>query len=41
MQNGFGREIELLSPQETHDRWPIIDELAGLAGATFSPRDGL
>ncbi|HTI32772.1 MAG TPA: FAD-dependent oxidoreductase, partial [Miltoncostaea sp.] len=41
MQNGFGRDIELLSPQEVHDRWPIIDEVSDLGGATFSPRDGL
>jgi sarcosine oxidase subunit beta len=41
MQNGFGREIELLSPAEVRRRWPIIDEVTDLGGATFSPRDGL
>ncbi|MGE0028604.1 MAG: NAD(P)/FAD-dependent oxidoreductase [Thermoleophilia bacterium] len=41
MQNGFGRDIELLSPREVHDRWPVIDEVSDLGGATFSPRDGL
>ena len=41
MQNGFGREVELLSPAEVGRRWPYIDQLDDLAGATFSPKDGL
>ena len=41
MQNRFGRGIERLSPAEVSSRWPFIDQLDGLAGATFSPRDGL
>ena len=41
MQNRHGREVELLSPSEVARRWPTIDGLAGVAGATFSPRDGL
>jgi sarcosine oxidase, subunit beta len=41
MQNRFGRAIERLSPAEVSRRWPFIDQLDGVAGATFSPRDGL
>ena len=41
MQNRFGRGIERLSPVEVSRRWPFIDQLDGVAGATFSPRDGL
>jgi sarcosine oxidase subunit beta len=41
MQNRHGREVELLGPTEVRRRWPFIDQLAGVAGATFSPRDGL
>ena len=41
MQNRFGREVELLTPAEVGRRWPVIDQLDGIAGATFSPRDGL
>lgn len=41
MQNRHGREVELLSPAEVAQRWPVIDGLEGVAGATFSPRDGL
>jgi sarcosine oxidase subunit beta len=41
MQNRHGREVEVLSPAELGRRWPFIDHLDGVAGATFSPRDGL
>lgn len=41
MQNRHGREVELLTPAEVARRWPQIDLLDGVAGATFSPRDGL
>ena len=41
MQNRFGREVELLAPAEVRRRWPFIDQLGGIAGATFSPKDGL
>jgi FAD-dependent oxidoreductase domain-containing protein 1 len=41
MQNRFGREVELLAPAELRRRWPFIDQLGGIAGATFSPKDGL
>jgi glycine/D-amino acid oxidase-like deaminating enzyme len=41
MQNRFGREVELLEPAEVRRRWPFIDQLDGIAGATVSPRDGL
>ena len=41
MQNRFGREVELVEPAEVRRRWPFIDQLDGVAGATFSPKDGL
>lgn len=41
MQNRFGREVELLTPAEVARRWPLIDRVDDLAGATFSPHDGL
>lgn len=41
MQNRHGRDVELLTPAEVARRWPMIDGLEGVAGATFSPRDGL
>jgi sarcosine oxidase, subunit beta len=41
MQNGFGREVEALAPAEVSRCWPFIDQLDGVAGATFSPKDGL
>ena len=41
MQNRHAREVELLSPAEVGRRWPVIDRLDDIAGATFSPKDGL
>jgi sarcosine oxidase, subunit beta len=41
MQNRYGREVELLEPADVRRRWPFIDQLDGIAGATFSPKDGL
>jgi FAD-dependent oxidoreductase domain-containing protein 1 len=41
LQNELGREVELLTPVELQRRWPFIDNLDGVAGATFSPKDGL
>jgi sarcosine oxidase subunit beta len=41
MQNAFDRRVELLSPAAVARRWPVIDRVDDLAGATFSPRDGL
>jgi glycine/D-amino acid oxidase-like deaminating enzyme len=41
MQNRYGREVELLEPAEVRRRWPFIDQLDGIVGATFSPKDGL
>src|SRR5262245_43755665 len=41
LQNALGQEVELLAPPEVGARWPEIDILDGIAGATFSPRDGL
>ena len=41
MQNRLGREVELLAPTQIGRRWPFIDNLEGVAGATFSPKDGL
>ena len=40
-QNALGWPVELLDPSEVGRRWPFIDSLDGIAGATFSPRDGL
>jgi len=39
--NRHGRDVEELSPTTVGHRWPFIDRLDGIAGATFSPRDGL
>jgi len=41
LQRAFGQEIELLTPTQVGARWPEIDRLEGVAGATFSPMDGL
>lgn len=41
LQNGFGRQVELLRPADVTRRWPFLDRMDGVAGATFSPRDGL
>ena len=41
MQNDFGRDVELLTPADVARRWPVIDRVNDLGGATFSPRDGL
>lgn len=41
MQNDFGRAVELLTPAEVARRWPVIDRVDDLGGATFSPMDGL
>lgn len=40
-QNALGWPVELLSADQVTARWPIIDITDGIAGATFSPRDGL
>lgn len=41
LQRRLGHPIETLSPGDVHERVPEIDRLDGIAGATFSPRDGL
>lgn len=41
LQNAHGREVELLTPGEVVRRFPFIDRVDDLAGATFSPHDGL
>ncbi len=41
LQNAHGREVELLSATEVGRRFPFIDRLDDIAGAPFSPRDGL
>ncbi len=41
LQNRFGREVELLTASHVARRWPFIDRLDGIVGATFSPHDGL
>jgi glycine/D-amino acid oxidase-like deaminating enzyme len=41
LQRELGHPIETLTPEEVHRRLPEIDKLEGVAGATFSPDDGL
>jgi len=39
LQRSFGVDVELLSPEETHRRFPYL-HTDDLRGATYSPRDG-
>jgi sarcosine oxidase subunit beta len=41
LQRSLGHPIEALTAAEVSRRVPEIDQLDGIAGATFSPRDGL
>ncbi len=41
LQRSLGHPIEELTPSMVHARVPEIDKLEGIAGATFSPEDGL
>jgi glycine/D-amino acid oxidase-like deaminating enzyme len=41
LQNRYGRDVEELTPAEVRRRFPFVDRLDGIAGATLSPRDGL
>jgi sarcosine oxidase, subunit beta len=41
VQRGLGHSIEALTAAEVTQRVPEIDRLEGIAGATFSPSDGL
>jgi sarcosine oxidase subunit beta len=41
LQRSLGQPIEELTPAMVHARVPEIDKLEGIAGATFSPEDGL
>ena len=41
LQRELGHPIEALTPAEVERRVPEIDKLDGIAGATFSPDDGL
>src|SRR5258706_4433493 len=41
MQRELGQQIESLTPAQVNAKVPEIDKLDGIAGATFSPHDGL
>jgi len=41
LQQSLGHSIEPLTALQVHSRVPEIDRLDGIAGATFSPEDGL
>lgn len=41
LQRSLGHPIETLSAEDVHRKVPEIDHLDGIAGATFSPHDGL
>jgi glycine/D-amino acid oxidase-like deaminating enzyme len=41
LQRSLGHPIEELTPEQVHAHIPEIDKLDGIAGATFSPEDGL
>jgi len=41
LQRSLGHPIEALTPAQVNHRVPEIDRLEGIAGATFSPADGL
>jgi sarcosine oxidase subunit beta len=41
LQRSLGQPIEALAPAQVQARVPEIDKLEGVAGATFSPEDGL
>src|SRR5271168_2285872 len=41
LQRSLGHPIETLTASEVPQKVPEIDRLAGIEGATFSPRDGL
>jgi glycine/D-amino acid oxidase-like deaminating enzyme len=41
LQRSLGQPIEVLTPAQVHARVTEIDKLDGVAGATFSPEDGL
>ena len=40
-QNAHGLGVRALTPDQVQQHCPLIDQLDGVAGATFSPRDGL
>jgi glycine/D-amino acid oxidase-like deaminating enzyme len=41
LQRSLGHRIEELTARQVNERVPEIDRLEGIAGATFSPEDGL
>jgi sarcosine oxidase subunit beta len=41
LQRSLGQPVEVLTGGQVHDLVPELDKLDGIAGATFSPEDGL
>jgi 4-methylaminobutanoate oxidase (formaldehyde-forming) len=40
MGRGFGLDVGLLGPEETQERFPIMDRMEGVVGSVYLPSDG-